>query len=488
MDIIFYGLSKKKNSTKQPAPGATSWSVTGTLKEPCSVLNPVVQIKRPSGDTVPYGYTYAYISKFGRYYFVNDVKWIEPFWEISMSVDVLASYKTVIGTSSHYVLRTDSNTTNFNGEITDTMYPATTDIESSVYENANPFTPDSISSGLYIVGIISGNSYHSVGAVTYYAMTSSQFGSLKNKLLSDDNLAVMGITDGATPPTTLITDMSTQVLKTMYNPYQYIASCTWIPLSASDITNKEAVTSIPIGWWTYTLSSYVLTGTTVIKQENAITLPVHPQAATRGTYLNYAPYSIRSVFGRFGSVPLDGALFKDGDTLQISYRIDLITGQCRAEFFRNRTPGTILFTQRDFMLGVPIQIAQIGVDYLGTATTAISASANAVSKASRLDIGGMVSTIADGIYNTLNASMPQLESSGSNGSFLGSSNMTKMVTLFYKIVDEDIGHKGRPLCEIKQINTLSGYILCADGDFDISCFDEERTMINDYLTSGFFWE
>ena len=63
-----------------------------------------------------------------------------------------------------------------------------------------------------------------------------------------------------------------------------------------------------------------------------------------------------------------------------------------------------------------------------------------------------------------------------------------MISEFFIPVDEDITHKGRPLCANKVLNTLSGYILCADGDLDISCMDEERASITDFLTTGFFWE
>ena len=69
-----------------------------------------------------------------------------------MKEDVLATYKTEIGNSTEYVLRTDS-TTDFNGEITDTTYPATTDIVSESYSLSNIFTTD-LSVGCYIVGII----------------------------------------------------------------------------------------------------------------------------------------------------------------------------------------------------------------------------------------------------------------------------------------------------------------------------------------------
>ena len=105
-----------------------------------------------------------------------------------------------------------------------------------------------------------------------------------------------------------------------------------------------------------------------------------------------------------------------------------------------------------------------------------------------LNVGGAISTVANGIYNTLQAQMPQLETNGSNGSFLCSHTVTKMESIFYKIVDEDIVHKGRPLCELRRIDTLSGFILCAEGDLDLNCYDDERKAISKYLTTGFFWE
>jgi phosphate/sulfate permease len=102
--------------------------------------------------------------------------------------------------------------------------------------------------------------------------------------------------------------------------------------------------------------------------------------------------------------------------------------------------------------------------------------------------GGQIAGGASGIYNTLQTAMPQVETGGSNGSFLAPVNNTHMVEQFYKIVDEDIAHRGRPLCELRQLNTLSGFILCAEGEIDISCYDNERKEISRYLTEGFFWE
>ena len=492
MNIIMYtGFAKKKNSTKVPPAGTTSITLTGTLKEPCSVLAPVFQIKRGAIDAVPDPYTYAYIAVFGRYYFVRDVTWRDGLWEISLEVDVLASYRTQIGNQSEYILRTNSDTTNYDPMITDTLYPASNDISLYQYSITSAFA-SSISNGIYVVGIISGNDTNAVGAISYYAMTAAEFGNLKDALLSNDNLETMEIIDSHGQM--LINDMSKELFKAMYNPYQYIASCMWFPFGKSDISSS-AVTSIKIGWWTYPLSGNLITAQNIVLNEGPTTIHSHPQASSRGLYLNYAPYSRCTVYGIFGATPLDLSYFdRDDDTLIIRYIIDLITGQARVRIQSYKSslssPQHHNIVEKDFLCGVPIQLAQIATDYLGAAVAAVDTAANTVQNALSLNVGGAISSAAHGIYNTLNASMPQLMTSGTNGSFIiTNSNLeTTFSYQHYQIVDEDITHKGRPLCQAKTINTLSGYVLCAEGDFDISCLAEERDMISNFLTSGFFWE
>lgn len=491
MTIKFYsGFAKKRNSTKVPSAGATYMDVTGTLKEPCSVMAPVVQLERSVLDNVPDTWNYAYIAVFGRYYFVTNVTWEECFWEIQMEVDVLASYRTQIGSSSHYVLRTNSSTTNFDPLITDTMYPASNNISLYQYSITSAFVTN-ISDGVYVVGIISGNDTNAVGAISYYAMTAAEFGDLKEALLTDDNLETMDLTNAGAWN---ISDMSQELFKTMYNPYQYIASCMWFPVLPSAISGTN-VTTIPIGWWDYNLSGILITAQNLVISEGPTTIHKHPQAATRGDYLNYSPYTRCTVYGIFGTIPLDLSFFdRDDDTLILRYIIDLITGQCRVRLQSYQStevnPHHHNIMEKDFLAGVPIQLAQIATDYLGAAVAAVDTAANTVQSALSLNIGGAISSAAHGIYNTLNATMPQMMTSGTNGSFIITSSdlNTTFSYQHFNIVDEDIDHKGRPLCQIRTINTLTGYILCADGEFDLSCLAEERTIIEEFLTSGFFWE
>lgn len=490
---LYKGFAKKENSTKQPASGTLTLGVQGIFKEPCSVLNPVLRIERLALDAVPYDYNYARYVEGDRYYFIEDWVWADGLWEVHMKEDVLATFKTAIGNQSEYVLRTDS-TTNFNGEITDTTYPATTDIVSESYSLTNIFTTD-LTVGCYIVGIISGGSSQAVGAISYYAMTSTQFGALKNKLFSDDNLEIMGIIDSGGQQ--LVQDLSQEVLKTLYNPYQYIVSCMWFPFGEGAISSKTSVSSIKIGWWDYPLSGYLLYAQTIELGNEQFAITAHPQAS-RGSYLNYAPYTRRSLIGRFGTVAIDNTFFKVGNKINISYMIDLITGHCYTRIAKRdesvSPPAEDLIAERNFLIGVPIQIAQVGTDYLGTAVSAINTIPQIMGGAisgiasGKGAIMGAIAGGASGIYNTLQSVMPQVETGGQNGSFLAPVNNTHVVEQFYKIVDEDISHRGRPLCEIRTINTLSGFILCAEGDMDISCYDNERKEITRFLTTGFFWE
>ena len=302
----------------------------------------------------------------------------------------------------------------------------------------------------------------------------------------------MGIIDSGGQQ--LVQDLSQEVLKTLYDPYQYIVSCMWFPFPESLVSDKTGVSSIKIGWWDYPLSGYRLYAQTVEVAEQAMQFTLHPQANSRGSYLNYAPYSKRTLVGRFGIVALDSFNYVPGDTIDVSYVIDLITGQCRTNIGRLRGQAYDLLTERHFLLGVPIQIAQVGTDYLGTAVSAINTIPQIIGGAisgiasGKGAIMGAIAGGASGVYNTIQSAMPQVETSGSNGSFLSAGYQTHVVTQFFKIVDEDIAHRGRPLCELRQLNTLTGFILCAEGEIDISCYDNERKEIVRYLTEGFFWE
>ena len=499
MQIIFYSnFYKKRNSTKLPTgQDVSSVTVTGHIKEPCSILHPVISLQAPINQSYPNDfYCYAYIALFSRYYWVDDWSFEDGLWTAHLDVDVLASYRAHIGDATEYILRTDSSTTDFNGAITDSMYPATTDFDIDQVAFTNPFVT-TLSQGTYVVGIINKNDVYAVGAISYYAMDSDEFGNLKDDLFSDTSLRIMGIIDGSGNLT--IDDMSKELFRTMYNPYQYIASCMWFPLTKSQFTGTQ-VTSIDLGWWNYPNLSALQLSQQVGQFFDGVTqIPTHPQAATRGKYLNYAPYTKLTLYGKFGTLPIDTSYLEIGNYLVNSYKVDYITGETIFEVYiadNSSGTGRKLIGKTNFMLGTPIQLAQVGIDYLGTVSQGLSAGGSIVTGALEgASVGGVAGAIAgaltggiSGISNAINTAMPQLVTSSANGSFANAQISTILSALHYVIVDEDITHRGRPLCELRQIKNLTGYVLCAEGDLDLNAYDSEREEISSFLTTGFFWE
>ena len=64
----------------------------------------------------------------------------------------------------------------------------------------------------------------------------------------------------------------------------------------------------------------------------------------------------------------------------------------------------------------------------------------------------------------------------------------KLILHYCDLADEDVTRYGRPLCEVCQIDTLSGYILCATGDVKSNAIKAERELISAFLTGGFYYE
>lgn len=506
MEIDFFSnFYKRENSTKRPDIQTHKETVTGHLKEPCSILHPVISLQQaPNPNWLPDHFRYAYISAFARYYWVDDWSWEDGLWTVHLDVDVLATYRGDIGDTTEYILRTDSTDPgDFNGSVSDTTYPALSDIAITQTNFTNPFVTQE-NQGVYVVGVIGSDQGNTVGAVSYYALTSAQFGNLKATLFGEAGLEKMGLWDIANQQW-LISDVGEQFFKTMYNPFQYIVSCTWFPIDPNDIPGS-AVTSMKIGWWTYTISAKLMSQITGSFNDSIEEVPYHPQH-NRGRYLNHAPYTQHTLHGKFGSIPIDDAFFDLDNTVETDpfkyivniYTVDYVTGQCLFQVFASRyttATGRVLIHKTEFLLGVPIQLAQIGRDYMGAVSTAIkeggnigsSAVTGAVYGGKAGLVTGVIASAGTGIYNVLNSMMPQLETSGVNGSFIGNSLSTIMISKYYGIVEEDITHRGRPLCSNRQINTLSGYILCAEGDLELEAYDSERREVKRFLTEGFFWE
>lgn len=81
--------------------------LSGELRNQTSVLNPSIRIE--SSDNIS-TYNYAYISEFGRYYYITDIVSVRTnCWIVSLRCDVLMSYKDEIKSITGVIVRQESN-------------------------------------------------------------------------------------------------------------------------------------------------------------------------------------------------------------------------------------------------------------------------------------------------------------------------------------------------------------------------------------------
>jgi hypothetical protein len=106
MTIKFYKNLSDKNHVDKNITQVGS-DVTGTLRDDCSILNPVIQIENFTGFNLT-ECNYAYIVEFGRYYYINNITLTNQLYEISMHVDVLMSYKDEIRNNNAVISRQEN--------------------------------------------------------------------------------------------------------------------------------------------------------------------------------------------------------------------------------------------------------------------------------------------------------------------------------------------------------------------------------------------
>ena len=451
----FYTFQKRINSTKQPT-GGSSYNII--LKEGCSVNHPTIALDMGLASS-PAALNYCYITEFGRYYWV---KWRfeDRLWIGECNVDPLASFKTQIGSSNCYVARSASS---YNLRVVDNFYPA---LAKNTHE-ANTITSPFDKEGSYVVGIQGKGSGGKGGAVTYYRATADGLKTLINYMLADASIYSQ-------------TDISDELLKCVFNPLQYIVSCMWFPFS-------PPVTSggLSFGWWDASVSGINRLSSLEWGTNMSFTIPKHPKAATRGQYLNLPPFAkYRLEAGQWGVIPLDNFNLLDDTSLNCDYKVDLMTGSGRFNIqYRDKLIYEGVYTAQ---IGVPIQLGQ-NMFNQGALMGAGGGLINTVKAAVTGDPAGMLinGLTAIGDAAQLTQSIPS--SVGSNGT-ISFNNVFGIMADFLDIADEDLASRGRPLCQAKTINSLSGYVQCHDADPAISCSDEELDMIVQYMNNGFFYE
>lgn len=470
MLINFYTFAKRENSTAQPSAQPAA-SFDCLLKEPCSVLNPRITINRGAAFD-PSALNYCYIPDFNRYYYVS-WSYIIGIWEASCTEDVLATYKSQIGSTPLYVVRASAA---YDGTIIDSEYPTKTTCSFQTVTGTDPFVKNP-AGGWYVVGV-AGNTDANYGATAFYAIDPVQLINMLRDLNNEFVTAGNGFLDA---------DCSLVLQKQLIDPFSYIKSCIWYPfdslLDSPPIVGT--VSNVIIGGIELpnTGGNFIDPVTPFKNGTITLNLPDHPDIA-RGAYMNAAHRRIIAKIPPFGTFEIDPLIAANASAVTCEYHIDCISGNATAEI----KCGTHLLSRIETKLGVPIQLSSVYQDLFSGAMSLGRGVVNSVASALTGNVFGTLAGVAGGVADAAQSMCPVLESIGSNGSFASLYGAPQLFVQFMYQVDEDVDHFGKPLCQVRTPASLGGYMLIRDGDVALPATRQENDQVKSYLESGFYYE
>ena len=448
----YTGFSKKPNSTKRPTGSGTELTVH--LKENTSVLNPHFLVHS-------YNFAHNYVKWGSRYYYIDDIVSISNgMAEYICRTDVLATFKDDITGSSQYVLRAD---TSYDLFIADSKYPtyAESDISNQSFSNLHTAF---VNGGSFVIGIQNGIDYESAG-VSYYCLTDLEMQQLLEFMYGGTWLDAQ--------------DISIELQKELVNPFQYIDSITWYPFDIPNSSVPFTPKNILFGFWDSQVVGGLLNANDASEVfAESVSIPNHPQIS-RGWYLNAYPYTRLALeCYTFGTIPIDSSYFVDDKNLTVSLYVDFLTGMGKLTLRAGTDPKQIY--KQYAQIGVPMKISQVTQNLVGAA-------ANVVGGAVGLLYGNVVG-YAQGVLSGLASLMPQISSSGTNGTKAAFVTAPVLIISRQRLVDEDKAQFGRPLCSVTSLASLTGFVLCEDADLDTTASPSEKADILSYLNTGCYIE
>lgn len=472
VSAVFYQFSKRKNSTKTPTGSGTTYNVN--LKSGTSLLSPTLLLEisgRPD---------YNYFSFEGRYYFVTDIVSVRNnLWEISGTVDALASWKTEIGSTSANILYA----TGGRNDIIDGRIPVESDIhiDSDVAGITGDFTGfTDTTMGICLVSIIG------VGSFGTYLLPSAA--DLPELLKNIDAFA-----------NTFITDVTTGLRQAISSGKagDNLKSALFIPIVLSSTGNFDNATQLYLGSYPCTYSnSSPITGMRLnnpfLEASAEVTIPWRYTDWRRN-----APYTKVYIY-----VPLIGCMsvpsseiINEG-TIKALYSINALSGDIAVEI-KGGTSGRALATASgNIAMSTPYGSASISglkvASSIGVGIGAVGAVAlGAVTGgAAVLALGGGLASSAAGLLSALGG-----ESSGGGG--LGGSAVTGLdlglmcYTVSHDLTDSQTNLDpiiGKPVMKKATISSYSGFVqtdgMCVSG----AMTDSEHDIINAACDRGIYYE
>lgn len=443
MQIITYDLTKKKNSTKQPSNNMESKTIEVTLKDGTSILRPTFRLSKANA-----GFNYLYAANFGRYYFVNDITWInKDMAEVSCEVDPMATAKSAITRSTFYVERAAGS---YNSDISDGVVIPTTEIVQSVATEGDVLSDLELSDDNLVVRVVGKN------GLKNYKLNMATLQNAFNTFFDISQLSWQTIEEALNA-----------IFISIAEPAAYIKSVKWYPFKITSDSSE-------ICYFGFVPTSVAVPVANNVTDSTAV---VSKPARYYNDWRDFdSRFTSASIFlPGLGSVDLDPKHLQGN--LNVWYTTDIDTG----------SGNIILADDSDIISSFAYEVGcDIPVGGL-TGSQVVSSIGSVASGAASLN----VAETAKGVVNAIEAHLSPMEKT-----FAGSGNRRFWRSWpTVKVSVTRLGSsgmpgetKGRPRMQSMSLANLTGYVQCSDASIECGLTAAEKDMINGYLNSGFYIE
>lgn len=449
VNMTFYsGFSKRDNSTKQPS-GGTDYTVV--FKEEFSIIGGTVKLQ-VNFDTAK-NYTAA---KYGNNFYKvsNVISTNNNIVEITLALDVLATYKSSIASYSCLLSRTPVDS-----EIS--YLP-----DDTIVNNLNVVHTRSFSGTLSIVSA----GFKSGSFILYLAG-------------SNYNLGFMFTLDE-------INDFFDKFFAINNAKIEDLLKLKWIPVRKSDIPSGsyDAITSIKMpGYTVEGISCYRLTNLSVVTRSQ--TYDIHSDIYPTSYYSDARKYDnnyTNTVLELFHKKHQIDSVYLRGTQLRVISVLDVTTGIINCEvsvLYPDDKQVFLLNDSCDFSVEIPLNVAKADVSAI--ASSILSTASNIVTLN---PVGAIKSALSLGnnIYK------PPTTGAVPAGGLI-TNEVCKYVGLNivqYGSTEKSPSTNGYPYYKVNTINSINvnGFYRFENPSIDIAALSGVRDTVNGFLSQGFYYE
>ena len=443
MDILFYNLSKRENSTLRPTGAGDSRSVF--LKEGTSIYNPTFVM---ADDVTEYNYC-----QWGpRYYYIRDIVVAHnQRFEVECALDVMATFRDEIANVSAFSLYASSG---FNDGIPDDRLST---VDTATIQSSNL--------GLFDAGAVDGT------YILQYATSASTKGPCGILWLSDSDAKVVS----AALNETGFNDFLDNFAKQLVGAYDALISCRYVPLNWYALGTSGGTKSVVLAG--YATSAAGKVPSDIVTYEGSISIPWQ-----YSDFRNLSPYtSLLLYLPAYGFLELNPADLIGKTSIEITATCDGVTGDVFYIVDNVARASTNISS--------PIAIGTTGTNSFGVAGGLVSAGANLLG-------GNYMGATADLFGAALASVQRTVGVCGSNGGLagvfanVGTSGMTvRLYSICHNTSDNPAdmaASHGRPVRAVQGV--VSGYNQFVNASVNCNAPDEIKSRINSMLNGGFFYE